>query len=272
MTDETDIRKPFIEFAGPRGDYYADTFLKIRKQSLRGYHINATALAGSFVWAALRGNWTLFVIGFVVDLITLVNLALVYKYSKAAVDNAEKAYLVERYEGWSESHLTAAVIVFVLGRLLFAWLADRLYSAQYDRWRIDRSVNSGFVASRMLVAALVTALILPMLLYRTTQFAPDERTCIKQDRAMSAGETIPAKNRFDCFVISEFPTLFWIDRPDEISYPRDEDGERYVKRTPPRADAPPVNLNTYTSHRPSSTCFRRLRSSPSASRPGFLRR
>ncbi len=247
MSEETDIRKPFIEFAGPRGDYYADTFLKIRKQSLGRFHVNAAALAGSFVWAALRGNWTLFVIGFVVDLVTLVNLALVYKYSRAAVENSDKAYLVERYEGWSESHLTAAVIVFALGRLLFAWLSDRLYSAQYDRWRVDRSVNSGFASSRLLLAALVAALVLPMLLYRTTQFAPDERTCIKQDRAITAGEAVPAKNRFDCFVIGEFPTLFWIDRPEEISYPRNESGERYVKRTPPRADAPPVNLNTYTS-------------------------
>ena len=61
-----------------------------------------------------------------------------------------------------------------------------------------------------------------MILYRSSQFAPDERTCIKQHRAMEKGEKISFKKRFDCFFISEFPILLWIDRPIEISYPRDE--------------------------------------------------
>ena len=247
MSDETELRKGYAEFAGRNGEYYADTFLQIQKMTLGRFHINLAALAGSFVWATLRGSWALFVIGFVVDLVTMVNVALVYKYSKAAIDNADKAYLVERYEGWSQTHLTAAILVFVLGRLLFAWLADRIYAAQYERWRLDRRVNSGVMASRLLTALLVSALILPLLLYRATQFPPDERTCIKQDRAIEQGETVALRKRFNCTFIGEFPTLFWIDRPDEISYPRGEDGERIVKRTPPREGAPPVNLNTYTS-------------------------
>jgi len=245
MTDETDIRRPFIAFAGRNGDYYADTFLKIQKSQLPRFHLNIAALIGSFVWAALRGNWTLFIIGFVIDLMATVNAALIYKYARAATENADKAYLVERYEGWSNSHLIATLVIFVAGRLLFAWLADRLYARQYNAWRIDRKTLSGFAISRLTIVALVGILIVPMMIYRSTQFAPDARTCIKQDRAIARGETVPAKDRFDCFIIGEFPTLFWIDRPDEITYPRGEDGERIVKRTPPRADAPPVNLNTY---------------------------
>ena len=247
MRGDAEILKPFKEFAGANGDYYAEVFLKIQKSSLSRLHMNPAALAGSFIWAALRGNWLLFTIGFVIDLIAAVNAALVYKYSLAAVEYAEKAYLVERYEGWASSHLVAAIAVFVAGRILFAWLADRLYALQYERWRINRSINFGRVSSRLLAAALVAVLIVPLLIYRTTQFSPDERSCIKQDRAIATGETVSLKNRFDCFVIGEFPTLFWIDRPDEISFPRGEDGERVVKRTPPREGAPPVNLNTYTS-------------------------
>lgn len=247
MTDSAEIRRPFIEFAGPNGGYYADVFLKIQKARLERFHLNRAALVGSFVWAALRGNWRLFVIGFVVDLITLVNVALVYKYSKAALDNADKDYLVERYEGWSQTHLIAAILVFVLGRLLFAWLADRFYAAQYEKWRIDHAVNNGLVMSRVWLAVLISALVLPLMLYRATQFAPDERTCIRQDRAISRGETVDFKSRFDCFVIGEFPTFIWIDRPDDISYPRDENGNRIVLRTPASEDAPPVNLNTYFS-------------------------
>lgn len=244
-SNESDITAPFREFAGPNGDYYADTLLKIQKDTLPKQHINRAALLGSFVWAALRGNWLLFGLGFIIDLISVVNLALVYKYAKAATDNANKEYLVTRYEGWSHTYFIAAIVVLFLGRLLFAWLADRFYTRHYNQWRIDRSVNSGWSYSRLTIAALVTVLIVPLLIYRTTQFAPDARTCIKQDRAMARGEDVTFKKRFDCAVIGEFPTLLWIDRPDEISYPRGDDGQRVVKRTPPREGSPPVNLNTY---------------------------
>ena len=122
-----------------------------------------------------------------------------------------------------------------------------MYSGQYNKWRINPGINSGLVLSRLTVAAVIVALIVPLMIYRSTQFAPEARTCIKQDRAITRGEEISFKNRFDCAVIGEFPTLFWIDRPDEISFPRGEDGERFIKRTAPREGAPPVNLNTYMS-------------------------
>ena len=247
MTTETDLKKPFVEFAERNGDYYAAVFLQIQKSTLGRFHINKAALLGSFVWAALRGNWALFVIGFAVDLIAAVNLCLVYKYSKAAADNADKAFLVERYEGWSQTHLIAAIIAFVVGRFVFAWLADRFYAAQYSKWRIDRSVNSGVSTSRVVLCALIAVLIVPLMLYRATQFAPEERTCIRQDRAIAAGEEVAFKERFDCFVIGEFPTMLWIERPDEIRYPRYENGNRFVERTPPNPDSPPVNLNIYVS-------------------------
>ena len=247
MNTSADIARPFEEFAGTNGSYYADVFLRIQKFSLPGFHVNLSAMLGSFVWAALRGNWLLFTIAFAIDLVAAVNAALVYKYSKAAIENAEKAYLVERYEGWANGYLIAAILVFVLGRLCFAWMADRLYSRQYEKWRINHNVSSGLSSSRLLIAALITVLIVPLMIYRATQFAPDARSCIKQDRAIAQGEIIAFKERFDCFVIGEFPTLFWIDRPDEITFPRGEDGNRIVKHTPPSPDAPPVNLNTYTS-------------------------
>ena len=244
---DNEYRKPFIAFAGPNGEHYADVFTDIQKAELGRLHINAAALVGSFIWAALRGNWVLFVISFAIDLLAAVNIALVYKYSRAAAENADKAYLVERYEGWTQTHLIGAIAVFLIGRLLFAWLADRLYAVQYDKWRVDHSVNSGIAVKRLLPAFLVVLLIAPLLLYRTTQFAPEERTCILQDRAIAEGEQVAFKARFDCFVIGEFPTLFWIERPDEVSYPRGEDGERVVEYTPPSPDAPPVDLNTYVS-------------------------
>jgi glycine betaine/proline transport system permease protein len=247
MNTETDLRKPFIEFAEKNGDYYADVFLKIQKSVLGRGHFNLAAMLGTFIWAALRGNWTLFIIGFVIDLVAAINLALVYKYSKAAIENADKDFLVARYEGWTQSHVIGAILVFVLGRIIFGWIADRFYARQYERWRINRTVPSGFTTKRLILAGLVAILIVPLMLYRTTQFAPEERGCIRQARAITAGEEVPFKARFDCAIIGEFPTLFWIDRPDDISYPRGDDGNRVVLRTPPREGAPPVNLNIYVS-------------------------
>ena len=56
----------------------------------------------------------------------------------------------------------------------------------------------------------------------------------------------PPTESIDCAVIGEFPTLFWLDRRDEITYPRDDDGNRFVRREPARDDLPPVNLNKYS--------------------------
>ncbi|SFR06326.1 ABC transporter permease [Poseidonocella sedimentorum] len=243
MTTPTET--PFAEFAETNGAYYADVFLKIQKSALGRFHINTAALFGSFIWAALRANWTLFLIGFVIDLIALVNLSLYFKYAGAAIENADKEFLVNRYETWAQGHIISALVVFVLGRLLFGWLADRLYVKQYSKWRIDRATPSGFSLSRLGMAGLIVLLIVPLMLYRSSQFAPDERSCIRQDRAIAAGEEVPFKAKFDCFMIGEFPTLIWIDRPDKVTYPRDDNGERTVLRTPAREGAPPVTLSTF---------------------------
>jgi glycine betaine/proline transport system permease protein len=245
MNTEPTTQNPFAEFAQNKGDYYADVFLRIQKSKLGFAHINVAALIGSFVWAALRANWTLFIFGFVIDLIAAVNASLYFKYGQAAIANAEKDFLVARYEGWAQNHLIAAIVVLVMGRILFAWAADRLYVAQYNRWRVNHDVSSGFSLSRLTMVVLVSALIVPLMIYRSSQFAPDERSCIRQDRAMSAGETAPFKSRFDCFMIGEFPTFIWIDRPDKVTYPRDENGNRTVLHTPASDSAPPVTLNTY---------------------------
>ncbi len=251
MADEATLRKPFVEFAENSGEYYADTFLKIQKDSLGKGHINISAALGSFVWAALRSNWLLFWIGFLIDLVALVYVALTFKYSNAAkqavIDN--KDFLVERFENWSSGSLLAAIGIFIIGRLIFGWLADRIYYRQYNRWRTDHTEASGFKTSRLLITLLIFALIVPLMLYRASQFAPEERACIKQSREIAAGETVPFKDRFDCAIIGEFPTFVWLDRPDTVSFPRNDDGSRRVQLEPARADLPPINLNTFVAQK-----------------------
>lgn len=245
-----DALAPFREFAGPGGDYYGRTFLRIQQAVLPARHLNVAAMLGSFVWAALRGNWLLFWIGFCVDMVVAVNFALVYKYSLAAAQAAldGKDFLVRRYEDWTDAHLLAGIVLLIAGRVLIGWLADRLYYRHYTRWRIDRSLPSGSSATRLVTAALVAVLIAPLTLYRASQFAPDERTCIKLTRKIQDGEQVPVKARLDCWTISEFPTLMWFKRPPQYSYPRNDDGTRSIVVRESTAKRP-VNLNTWLSER-----------------------
>ena len=65
---------------------------------------------GGFIWAALRGNWLMFWLGFIFDMMAAANLGLVYRYSvaKVAAIEADKAYLIERFTDWTGKHLVAA--------------------------------------------------------------------------------------------------------------------------------------------------------------------
>lgn len=241
------LQQSFAEFAGLSGSTYADVFQKIQHGHLKRSHINWAAALGSFGWAAARGSWLLFWVGFAVDLLAAVCIALAYKYGAAAAEasGVGKDYLVQRYDSWAGISMWAAVIVFIAGRAVFGWLADRLYYRQYKRWRINRARDSGFRLGRLISAGIIVLLIAPIVLYRASQFAPDARACLKQDRAAEIGEVVSFKDRFDCFVIGEFPTLFRFDRPDIVTYPRAADGSREVKREPPPPGSPPLSLNAY---------------------------
>ncbi|MDJ0644323.1 MAG: proline/glycine betaine ABC transporter permease [Erythrobacter sp.] len=248
MQKEVDTTAPFREFSEANGNYYASTFLKLQRNELSAWHLNWAAGLGSFIWAALRGNWLLFWISLAVDLIGFTNIALIYKYATAAAQATAdgKDYLVTRYENWTNLHTVAAILAFVLGRLLVAWLADRLYYRQYAIWRVDRNHPSGTAMRRVLLALLVVALVAPLTLYRASQFAPDQRTCLKQARAIQDGKQVSFKDRFDCSTISEVPTLVWLKRPVQYEYPRNEDGTRSIVVREQTAKRP-VNLNTYAS-------------------------
>lgn len=239
----------FGQFAGRNPDYYASALSRRQRGKLPFWHINSSAAAGGFLWAAVRGNAPLFWIGFLFDLLAATSVALAYKYDLAAkqaiVD--KKDFLVSRYEGWENISVVAAVVTFFIGRVVLAWLADRIYALQYERWRINHAKPSGFSYSRLSPAFLILLLVWPITLYRASQFAPEERACLRQDRALQAGEQIAFKERFDCMFIGEFPTLVWLDRPADVSFPRGEDGSRTVVSKPADENLPPVDLNTFVS-------------------------
>ncbi|MBX2839758.1 MAG: ABC transporter permease subunit [Gammaproteobacteria bacterium] len=246
--DDLEVRKAFGTFAEKNPDYYADTFLNIQQSKLPFLHFNFAAMLGSFLWAALRGNWLLFWISFATDMMAAANLGLVYRYSvaKAQAILDEKAYLIERFDNWTTAHLIAAILFFIVGRLVVGWLANRLYYRQYSAWRINSAVNSGVKSSRWIIAGLIVALVAPLTLYRSTQDAPDARACIKVARAIQDAKPVTFKQRFDCVTISEVPTLVWLKRPPAVSWERAEDGTRQkvIKESTAKR---PVNLNTWLS-------------------------
>jgi len=243
-----ELTKAFGDFAEKNPDYYASTFLKIQQSKLGFFNFNFAAMLGGFLWAALRGNWLLFWIGFAADMMAAANLGLVYRFSQAKLDAiaVEKAYLVERYTNWTSSHLVAAIVMFVIGRLVVGWLANRVYYRQYSAWRIDSSKNWGFKGSRLVLACLIMALIAPLTLYRSTQDAPDRRDCLKLTRAIQDGQEVTGKQKFDCATLSEVPTLKWFDRPPQYSYPRNDDGTRSIVVKESKSKRP-VNLNVWLS-------------------------
>jgi len=247
---DREIKKAFESFAEKNGDYYARTFLKIQQSKLPWYHLNIAATVGSFIWAALRGNWMLFWIGFIIDMMAAANLGLFYRYSvaKAAAIEADKSFLVDRFTDWSAKHLLAAILIFVVGRIIFGWLADRFYYRQYSNWRINPEHNSGVNSKRWITAGLIALLVAPLTLYRSTQDAPEQRTCIKQVRALQDGKEVGLKDRFDCLTISEVPTMVWLKRPPKYSYPRNDDGTRSVVVKESTAKRP-VNLNVWLSEK-----------------------
>ena len=246
---DADSLAPFEEFAGFNRQYYSSTFLRLQLTGLPLGHLNLAALAGGFVWAALRANWFLFWAGLIVDLVAAANAALAYRYALAATQAATDSqdFLIPHHENWSDAHLIAAAATFVLGRLVLGALADRLYYRQYTRWRIKPSSGaSGLRLVRLVAAALIVALIAPLTLYRASQFAPDEHSCAELAQQIREGGTAESKERFDCWMISEFPTLFWFEPLPEVSYPRNEDGTRITLILEPEENRP-VNLNTFVS-------------------------
>ena len=246
-TDQETIQA-FKEFAAQSGEYYSKVFLQIQRSVLSKWHLNRAAMLGGFIWAAFRGNWVLFWIGFSGDMIAAVNFALMYKFKVASamalIDG--KDFLVERYDSWTTNHLIAAILAIIVFRWLMGFLADRIYYRQYFNWRIDHNRASGVGSNRIILAMMILFLIAPLTLYRATQFVPDERACIKLTRQIQDGETVSTKKRFDCWTISEFPTLIWLKRPPQYSYPRNDDGTRSIVVKESTAKRP-VNLNTYVS-------------------------
>jgi ABC-type proline/glycine betaine transport system permease subunit len=182
------------KFAGDNADYYSPIFEKIQRGTLPRWHMNLPGLLIPWLWSASRGLWMMFWLALAFDVIGLVCLMQIVKYSpllaEALLDPSANTTLVGRYTRWINVFGWTGSVVFTAGRLCVASYANRWYFKQYSRWRIDNTIPSGRKNGRVLIAVAILAFMVPITLYRATQQRLDERTCFNQDRAIATTERL----------------------------------------------------------------------------------
>ncbi len=283
----------FVERNEP---YFRNVFERFQKGVLPRWNMNIWGLLVPWVWAAWRGVWLMFWISLAIDVLAIVCLMQVVKFSpllaEAQLDPDANRTLIARYSSWISTYTVVGWVLLLGGRLWMGSQANRWYYGQYQKWRIDHSVAHGTAPKRVLIGLLIIAICAPLTIYRATQLRLDERACLNQvrmaetvedlmlqfdlpdvgalgatlaDRVTEAQATfdrldalenptdeqktersaarkalrdlgreaetvtefqqISAKDRFDCALIDDFPTLARFQAPPEVRYRRVPDEE-----------------------------------------------
>lgn len=174
-------------FAARHGEYFGKEFELIQRGKLRLLRPNLPGLLIPWFWAAYRGLWAMFWVALAIDVLGIVCLLQVAKYSpllaevQASADGG--ATLEERYDRWIRVYGSTGAIVLVAGRIWLGIVANRWYFRQYSRWRIDSLVPSGVSMRRAAIAGMIMLLVMPLTFYRATQQRLDDRACLNQIRA-----------------------------------------------------------------------------------------
>ena len=314
-------------FVGQNEPYFSAAFENIQRGQSPFWKLNIWALIIPWFWAAQRGLWLVFWLALAIDVLGLVCLMQLVKFGPlldvALQDPDNNTVLIERYSRWMTNFGWAGAIVLIGGRLWLGSRANHWYYAQYTRWRISDEVNSGVVAKRLVIGAVIMAIVAPITLYRATELRLDQRACFNQIRAGETVEqllpvhgandvgeligkfqdviteaegrlaaldaledltaeqksernairkvirdntrsmntaisydTISFKDRFDCAVIDDFPTLARFTPPPEVRYRRvpdeaaiaagNEGATKVIVQESPPVEGRRVNTFTYT--------------------------
>lgn len=225
--------------------YFSDVFERIQKGTLPRFAINIWGLLIPWLWAAWRGVWLMFWISLAIDVLALVCLMQVVKFSpllaEAQLDPEANKTLIARYSGWVTTYSWAAGLLFVGGRLWMGTQANRWYFGQYARWRIDEAVPSGTVMKRLIVGLVVIAIVAPLTTYRATQLRLDERACFNQIRAAEAVENLAARYPSDDLPGLRAAVLADADaaqaRFDTLNAITDRTSEQNTERSAARSEA-----------------------------------
>ncbi|MEL7097732.1 MAG: ABC transporter permease subunit [Pseudomonadota bacterium] len=178
-------------FAERNPGYFSAIFERLQRGALPRWHINLWGLLVPWAWAAWRGVWVMFWLALAIDVIALVCLMQVVKFTpllaEALQDPDSNRTLIARYSGWISTYTWIGWGLLIGGRLWMGSSANRWYYAQYQRWRIDHAVASGVQMRRLIIGLVIMAICAPLTIYRATEQRNDERACIGQ---ILMGETV----------------------------------------------------------------------------------
>ena len=233
-----------------QGDgYYSDVFERVQKGTLPRTHMNVWGLLVPWLWSAWRGVWLMFWISLAIDVLALVCLMQVVKFSpllaEAMLDPEANKTLIARYSGWISTYSWCAAVLFVGGRLWMGSNANRWYFSQYARWRIDDIVPSGTVMKRLVLGLVIIAIVAPITTYRATQLRLDERACFNQIRAAESAELL--LTQYDVSDIADLQSAVRADaaaaqtRFDELDALSDRTAEQNTERSAARSEARDLN-------------------------------
>ncbi len=220
----------FVERNEP---YFSGVFEKLQKGELPRWSMNVWGLLIPWLWAAWRGVWLMFWLALAIDVLAIVCLMQVVKFSpllvEAQLDPEANRTLIARYSGWISTYNFIGWALLIAGRLWMGSQANRWYYSQYHRWRIDHSVAHGVTGKRVLIGLVIMGICAPLTTYRATQLRLDDRACLTQVRMGEKVEDLMAKlnlpdiGALDTTLSSQVAELqSEFDRLDGLENPTDE--------------------------------------------------
>ncbi|MEM6587105.1 MAG: ABC transporter permease subunit [Pseudomonadota bacterium] len=178
-------------FVAQNEPYFSTVFERLQRAELPRWHMNIWGILVPWLWASWRGVWLMFWIALAIDVLALVCLMQVLKFTpllEEALKNPEaNTTLIPRYTGWINTYFIVGWGLLIGGRLWMGSQANRWYYVQYTRWRIDHAVANGVMFKRVVIGLIIMAICAPLTTYRATQLRLDDRACLGQVRA---GETV----------------------------------------------------------------------------------
>ena len=174
-------------FVGQNAVYYETVFERLQRNELPRWHLNIWGVLFPWFWAAWRGVWLMFWLALAIDMIAVVCLMQVVKFTpllaEALLNPEANKTLIPRYSGWIEVYSVIGWFLLVAGRLWMGSYANRWYYGQYSRWRIIDTVSQGTSLRRVLLGVMILVICVPITTYRATQLRMDERACLNQTKA-----------------------------------------------------------------------------------------
>ncbi|MEM6759159.1 MAG: ABC transporter permease subunit [Pseudomonadota bacterium] len=178
-------------FAERNAPYFSATFERLQRNELPRWQMNVWGLVAPWLWASWRGVWLMFWIALAIDILAVVCLMQVVKFTpllaEALQDPDANRTLIPRYSGWITTYSWIGWGLLIGGRLWMGSQANRWYYSQYQRWRIDHDVAHGVRSQRLILGLIIIAICAPLTVYRATEQRLDERACLAQVRM---GETV----------------------------------------------------------------------------------